>query len=105
LRQLEAQLTTSSSTSRYSNTLDTRNLATSPFTGDDDVILSPSHGPSFLLEDRAADQWGGISDGEYLLPIYLPNYLSDFVAQDLSQPSMPVKLDRSKMDNQGKKST
>lgn len=98
-------MTTSSSTSRHSNTLDTRNLATSPFAGDDDVILSPSHGPSFLLEDRTADQWGGISDGEYLLPIYCQIILADFAAQDLSQPSMPIKLDRSKMVNQGKKST
>ncbi|CAI7662370.1 unnamed protein product [Penicillium manginii] len=64
LRQLEAQLMTSSRTSRHSNALDTHNLATSPFAaGDDDAILSPSQGPSFLLDDRTADQWGELSDG------------------------------------------
>jgi hypothetical protein len=98
---------TSSRTSRHSNALDTHNLATSPFAaGDDDAILSPSQGPSFLLDDRTADQWGELSDGEYLQVIYLPHiyWLTSLLPQGLNRRSLPIKLDRSKMDSQGRTS-
>lgn len=101
-------MSTSSSTSRHSNALNARNLAASPFAGDDDdVILSPSHGPSFLLEDRMTDQWRGISAGEgFNACLYAKYCLANLIPpQDSSQPSMSIKPDRLKLENQGKTST
>lgn len=64
LRQLEEQISKNGGTPHNSSPLGARNITASSFAGDDDVILSPSHDPSFLLDDRSANQWRGMTDGK-----------------------------------------
>ncbi|KAJ5568053.1 transcriptional regulator family: Fungal Specific TF [Penicillium hetheringtonii] len=64
LRQLEEQFTKGRSIHRQSDPLNTHhNITSSSFAGDEDGILSPSNGPSFLLDDSTGGQWRRASHG------------------------------------------